>query len=1614
MRGIFLQLLLLLVLVVPVVTGAEIQLQDGSNQFQVLDRDENGFSFQTSIATLNLTPVWTKQGDFSLLTSPGLTRSQSIGEPSLPMLNKLIAVPMGCELRVDILSAEERIIDLSAEGVEELLMPVQPSLSKSDDPLAAEFIFDPESYSTPGYYQLPIVEAKIAGIMRGVRLAKLFVSPVQYDPLNKQLRVFTNISVRVSYDRPDHAATRSQYQETYSPFFESVYSQVTNYDYQFSSARDDLTKYPVKYLIISDRMFEAQLQPFIAWKTQKGFVVEVAYTDMIGTTNTAIKSHIQSVYNAGTPSDPAPSFVLLVGDAQQIPPFPGVDGHITDLYFCEFTGDVFPEIYSGRFSAQNPTELQPQIDKTMEYEQYLMPDPSYLAQVTLVSGVDASYAPTYGNGQINYGTTLYFNAAHGITPNVWLYPASDAGGAAADIIQSVSDGVGLYNYTAHCGHTGHADPSFTTSDFPGLTNYHQYLLGIGNCCTPNTFGTAYSTPCFGEAFLQLEDKGGIGYIGATDNTYWDEDYWWGVGSGPIVGAGPAYENVGLGAYDGVFHDHGEPVTQHYVANDAIVYAGNMAVSEAGSSLETYYWEAYMLMGDPSVTTYLGIPSANTVAHDAVLLITANNVTVQADEASYVGISFNGNLMGAGYVDASGTATIPITPFGVPGTAKITVTGQNKIPYMADVQVITPSGPYVVYDSYVLDDGAGNGNSLVENGESLLMGIQLINVGPDTAFGVNASLTSSDPYVTITDAGESYGTVIPDGGTAYVVNGFGFDVASDIPDGHPLTFDLEITGTARDTWTGSFTIKAHAPVMSFSSSFIDDATGDNNGILDPGETADITITLANDGSAIGSNLEAVLSCSDSYVTVSDDYGYYGTIDSAGGLGNNAGDIFTVVAASDCPIGYAVPMQLTVTGTGGYSAVLSFNLTVGDRIVFYYDDFAFDQGWTGLGGTAEWTIGAAVGGGGDPSEDHSPSGDNHVLGNDLTSTGTYNANVSPMQYVYSPTIDCGSLSGVIMSCWYWLGMETSTYDHGKLEAYDGSSWIVLYENPGSTIQPFEWSELNYDLAAIADSNPDFQLRVGLSSDGSQQYCGWNLDDIELKGYGRIGTPSVELSEAELNASVQPEDQVAQNLRINNRGDGTLRIIFSATSSWLQCPGEQQTIAAGDSLDMAITFDASGQSCGDHSCGLNYTTNDNSNLTGTIPASMHIYEPDVLLDLSEISGTIAAGDQLTQPLTITNNGPGRLFYQLGCQMYDKQSALAKAALPTQLGERAADSDKSETTEPFYSASGRSFGGPDIFGHSWIDSDETGGPTYSWVDISGTGTPLTLGDDAFVGPVGIGFSFPLYDSSYTQLYISSNGTITFDAGTSNRINTALPTSTMAAMVATYWDDLNPSAGGSVYYQSDPANSRFIVSFVGVPIYQSGGGTGSLSFQTILNADGSILLQYGSLDPGAATLDAETVGIQNSDADDGLEVVYNAAYLHNNLAIEIKANNWLTVTPSGGVVEPSSSAIVQVTLDATDLDNGLYTGMLNVGCNDPDTPASPLAVTLTVQTYICGDTNGDQTGPDVTDLTFLVDYLFAGGAPPAQEAAADMDGSGGSPDIVDLTYFVDFLFASGPAPLCR
>ncbi|NOR46083.1 MAG: hypothetical protein GQ534_10910 [Candidatus Delongbacteria bacterium] len=191
---------------------------------------------------------------------------------------------------------------------------------------------------------------------------------------------------------------------------------------------------------------------------------------------------------------------------------------------------------------------------------------------------------------------------------------------------------------------------------------------------------------------------------------------------------------------------------------------------------------------------------------------------------------------------------------------------------------------------------------------------------------------------------------------------------------------------------------------------------------------------------------------------------------------------------------------------------------------------------------------------------------------------------------------------------------------------------------------------------------------------------------------------------------------------------------------------------------------------------------------------------------------------------------------------------------------------------------GGPDSYGYSWIDSDEVGGPTFDWYDISGIGTPLTLADNEISSSVSLGFDFDFYGSTYNSIKICSNGYISFTTTSTGNVPTAIPDVTEPNnIIAPFWADLEPdsfSPIGKVYYYYDSANDRFVVQ------YQNyiNAMFNAHSFQIMLYSGGDILFQYSSINSLPSNY---TVGIENDLGTDGLQVVKDVAYLKSGLAIK-------------------------------------------------------------------------------------------------------------------------------------
>lgn len=553
---------------------------------------------------LSLSEVDTPRGRFTHVSIPGFHHTGEIGAPALPVITRLLEVPLGSRIDVSARGGTVRTVRLEELGIQHPISPRQPPRPK--DGRTTGFAYRESAYASDARGTDALVAVEDLGLLRDKRLVLVKVAPLAYDPRGRRLEIRNDLRITLSLAGADLAETIRMKEAYVSPAFSVVDGQILR---PGSLLHGRARSGSPGYLIVADRKFEAALAPFIAAKVARGFQVSTAFTDTIGRTPDRIRAYVKNLYDSPPADMEAPSFLLLVGDHEEIPAFPGrvqagipPGEHITDLYYAAVTsGDDLPDILVGRFSARTVDELTPQIEKTLQYERDPTSDPALRRSAVLVAGWDSGHAVEWGWPQVNFGTRHRFNAAHGV-PEARPFLSSGPQQNARAIIDLINRGASFVNYTAHGSQQRWSDPQISVFDVGELRNAGKYPLVIGNCCLSNAFQL---DRCFGEAWLRARGKGAIGYIGASDNTFWDEDLWWSVGSYSILhpnpgGTPPAPELVNGGAFNAI-------LPRGALTSAGILLAGNLSVQQSDSQARRYYWEIYHLMGDPSLVPRIGAP-----------------------------------------------------------------------------------------------------------------------------------------------------------------------------------------------------------------------------------------------------------------------------------------------------------------------------------------------------------------------------------------------------------------------------------------------------------------------------------------------------------------------------------------------------------------------------------------------------------------------------------------------------------------------------------------------------------------------------------------------------------------------------------------------------------------------------------------------------------------------------------------------------------------------------------------------------------------------------------------------------------------------------------------------
>lgn len=528
------------------------------------------------------------------LKNSGFTNQ--VGKARLPVIRKIIAIPPESEVSINIKDAKyKEIKDINVIPVQK----PQPDMDLVDE----EFNLDREFYSSDIFFPSSIINVENSAILRDYQIVQLEISPFQFNPINRILRVYTHIEVELVFNNPPVIKSESIIKSTAvaksseNSFLNEFYTEaISNYDSikeefkirkngvklsSLSSMSESVTG--AEYLIIvADNLYNSILT-FEDWKQQKGLQTKIVKTSTISDTNSNGLDDIDIynyIYNAFHNWDISPVYVLLVGDVESLPTHYGLDHPYysnekvaTDHYYATISGDdYFADLFIGRLSAKNSNELNVITEKIINHEKNIDPEAAWRKKALLFHGLERPVWEETSNFVYDILTQNGFN---------YINVFDDSSNRNTQVRNSINNGRFFINYRGHGSKKSWANVPFDNSDISRLSNENMLPIVISPTCEAGWFDYP-SYDSFGETWLKAgtinEKKGGVAFFGASRVSY-------------------SYYNDELsrGFFKAVFNDNINNLGQ--ATNKGKLYMYN---TYGGTTMTHLEFELFNLMGDPEM------------------------------------------------------------------------------------------------------------------------------------------------------------------------------------------------------------------------------------------------------------------------------------------------------------------------------------------------------------------------------------------------------------------------------------------------------------------------------------------------------------------------------------------------------------------------------------------------------------------------------------------------------------------------------------------------------------------------------------------------------------------------------------------------------------------------------------------------------------------------------------------------------------------------------------------------------------------------------------------------------------------------------------------------------
>jgi PKD repeat protein len=618
-----------------------------------------------SLAGFNLQETLTTKGIAYTVAVKKGSQMEIEGAPDLPKLTTSLIIPDDAEMEVAVVSTSYKdFYDID-------IAPSKGIISRAIDPSTIPYQYG-DPYSKNDFYPGNLTGLRDPFILRDFRGQTLIVYPFQYNPVAKVLRVYYDMVVelrKVSQQGTFNKMIRNVPRCQVDREFHSIYAnQFLNY----KSLSDTILNEYGNILVISYGAFMPAMQTYVNWKRSIGFPTKMISIDSVGTTPAQIKQYIADYYNTY-----GLTFVLLVGDNQQIPTYQGTGaGGPSDNYYGYIVGnDHYADAFIGRFSAENIDQVKTQVQRTIDYER----NPQFITGNWLPTmiGIASALGPgddgEYDYQHIRHQESELLNYTY--TSGVELFDGTEGGNDAPgnpgpnDVANAVNNGASIILYCGHGSMTSWGTSGFANTNVNALTNQGKLPFIWSVACVNGEF---MNGTCFAESWLRATNNGqptgAIAFLGSTIDQSWDS---------PMAGQDFMTDILTESYQDNIKRTYG-----------GISINGCMEmITEYGADGENMA-DTWTIFGDPSVMVRTRNPLTLDVVNLSKLPLGTTSLQVSCNtNGARATLMQHGNILNTQLVN-NNMVSFSFPAMNTPGdTLLLTVTSFNSIPYQSNIVIL---------------------------------------------------------------------------------------------------------------------------------------------------------------------------------------------------------------------------------------------------------------------------------------------------------------------------------------------------------------------------------------------------------------------------------------------------------------------------------------------------------------------------------------------------------------------------------------------------------------------------------------------------------------------------------------------------------------------------------------------------------------------------------------------------------------------------------------------------------------------------------------------------------------------------------------------------------------